>query len=71
MVDLIKNKQRVFPKYLAIAATIIYVLTFPFLLGMSFSSLMVFDKPNLSTLFGSMIIFTFDYNKRIPILVVD
>lgn len=57
--DLIEDKQRVFSKYLAIAATVIYVLMFPFLLGISFTSLMVFDKPNLSTLFGLMIIFAF------------
>lgn len=57
--DLIEDKQRAFSKYLAIAATVIYVLIFPFLLGISFISLMVFDKPNLSTLFGLMIIFVF------------
>lgn len=57
--DLIKDKQRVLSKYLAIAATVVYVLMFPFLFGISFTSLMVFDKPNLSTLFGLMIIFAF------------
>ncbi len=57
--DLIKDKQRVLSQYLAIAATVIYVLMFPLLLGISFSSLMVFDKPNLSTLFGLMIILAF------------
>lgn len=57
--DLIEDKQRTFSKYLAIAATVIYVLMFPFLLGISFTSLMVFDKPNLSTLLGLMIIFAF------------
>lgn len=57
--DLIKDKQRVLSKYLAIAVTVVYVLMFPFLFGISFTSLMVFDKPNLSTLFGLMIIFAF------------
>lgn len=57
--DLIEDKQRAFSKYLATATTVIYILMFPFLLGISFTSLMVFDKPNLSTLFGLIIIFVF------------
>lgn len=67
VIDFTEDKQRTVSKYLAIAATIIYVLLFPFLLGIAFSSLMVFDKPNLSTFFGLMIIFAFFF---IPLSII-
>jgi hypothetical protein len=59
MIDQCEDRHRVSSRYLGIAMTIIYVLMFPFLLGISFSSLMVFDKPNLSSFIGSVIIFCF------------
>jgi len=57
--DTVSDKHKTFVKLLAIIVTIIYLLMLPFLFGFACCSIMVFDKPNLSTFFGSAIIFTF------------
>lgn len=54
-----ENKHRRPSKILGIISTVVYLLLLPVLIGMAFCSFMVFDKPNLSTLFGLPIIFIF------------
>lgn len=53
-----KNKKK-YSKIVGIIATTLYIILLPILFGIAFCSVMVFDKPNLSTPFGLTIIFLY------------
>lgn len=46
-------------KMIAWTGTVAYLVFFPFLLMLAFASIMVFDRPNTSMLFGLVLIFLY------------
>ena len=53
------KSKRTYTKVVGIIATTLYIIMLPILFGIAFCSVMVFDKPNLSTPFGLAIIFLY------------